>query len=472
MNSNQTSIKIQRHVQQLQMGLAGVPSTHILNFDEVHLTDELGIVDENSEWTRNCIFKRGAKKSRRWTESYKFNTSILFAGTADGKLLPPFVLYKSEKNPGRISPSWQSDFPPPKAYYSSSETGWFDSKDFRFWFQAVVVPWAKRLVGRKIIIGDNKSILSGKKKQTEKVLNLVNEFDVAFYFLPDHCNHVTQPLDISLCHHVKKAWKNTLTKSASLGKRIKREDFPIHLKSIMMTLERIDIEHGFRESGIFPFSSEKAVKIYLQSPTIRPSIPVQQSAIKPPRNLQFYKNLAPNIPRMTSKSSFQSRNVDGFQAQKVTCVRTETVTVKTAYGGISSSSTSQSAGGNEWITLESLEGIPNAVGKWCKYVDNDNSINKGKDVVWEKFNQLNVSDDAPFGMHMSRQNKFKTTMNTTQIPDYNPVFFGKRNSNCIAIPDNHQMQPYKRLCIDSNTGGNALVQHNPSGNDKLVICIC
>lgn len=43
-----------------------------------------------------CVFRRGIKYPERIMNSTKGCVSAMFAGTADGKVLPPYVVYRSE----------------------------------------------------------------------------------------------------------------------------------------------------------------------------------------------------------------------------------------------------------------------------------------------------------------------------------------------------------------------------------------
>lgn len=74
----------------------------------------------------------------------------MFAGTANGTLLPPFVVYKAQ----HLWESWCSGGLD-GARYARSKSGWMDATNFEEWFLKVVVPWARRLEGPKVMIGDN-----------------------------------------------------------------------------------------------------------------------------------------------------------------------------------------------------------------------------------------------------------------------------------------------------------------------------
>ena len=84
--------------------------------------------------------------------SSKSSTSVMLACTSDGRLLPPYVVFKAQF----LYDTW-CEGGPAGARYNRSKSGWFDSRCFEDWLAKIVVPWAKTTPGRKIIIGDNLS---------------------------------------------------------------------------------------------------------------------------------------------------------------------------------------------------------------------------------------------------------------------------------------------------------------------------
>lgn len=74
----------------------------------------------------------------------------MFAGAADGTILPMYVVYKAE----HLWDSWMEGGPE-KTRYNRSISGLFDMTCFEDWFITVIVPYAKTKPGRKILIGDN-----------------------------------------------------------------------------------------------------------------------------------------------------------------------------------------------------------------------------------------------------------------------------------------------------------------------------
>ena len=79
-------------------------------------------------------------------------SSIMMAGTGDGKLLPPYIVYKSIY----LHDIWCNGGPP-GCRFNTSKSGWFDQKCFEDWFESVALRYLKDLPGKKVIIGDNLS---------------------------------------------------------------------------------------------------------------------------------------------------------------------------------------------------------------------------------------------------------------------------------------------------------------------------
>ena len=67
--------------------LDGVAPSHVMNFDETNLSDDPEL--------KNVITKRGTKHPGQAMNSSKLATSLMFAALADGKVLPPYVVYKA-----------------------------------------------------------------------------------------------------------------------------------------------------------------------------------------------------------------------------------------------------------------------------------------------------------------------------------------------------------------------------------------
>lgn len=67
-----------------------------------------------------------------------------------------------------------------------------DATTFKDWFVSSFLPYAKRLEGRKALLGDNLA-----SHFNDNVLNLCEEHNIAFVCLVPHSTHLCQPLDVA-----------------------------------------------------------------------------------------------------------------------------------------------------------------------------------------------------------------------------------------------------------------------------------
>ena len=123
------------YFENLRVTLDGVSASNIINYDETNLTDDPG--------RKKCVYRRGCKYPERVMNSSKASTSILFAGTATGELLYPYVVYKAE----HLHDRW-IEGGPPHVRYNRTRSGWFDNVCFTDWFLSVVVPFCRHLDGK------------------------------------------------------------------------------------------------------------------------------------------------------------------------------------------------------------------------------------------------------------------------------------------------------------------------------------
>jgi hypothetical protein len=67
--------------------LAGIPPSNIVNYDETNMSDNPGRM--------KVICRRKVKYVEKVIHHSKSCTTVMFAATADGTLLPPYVIYKA-----------------------------------------------------------------------------------------------------------------------------------------------------------------------------------------------------------------------------------------------------------------------------------------------------------------------------------------------------------------------------------------
>lgn len=222
-----------------------VPAENILNYDETNLSDDPG--------QEKLIFKRGKKYPERIQNYSKGSISIMFAGTAAGELLPSYVVYKSVN----IWSSWTTGGPR-GTRYNRSKSGWFDAICFDDWFRTIVLPWARKIEGPKVMIGDNLS-----SHFSSDVLELCEKENIRFVCLVPNSTHLSQPLDVAFFGPLKRKWRKILKdwKLHNPGQAtLSKDSFPRLLKQLEECLNHENLVSGFKTCGIYPLNAQELLK--------------------------------------------------------------------------------------------------------------------------------------------------------------------------------------------------------------------
>lgn len=154
------------YFQNLQQSIDGVPPGNIINYDETNFTDDPG--------SQKSV-KRGVRHVERTS---KASTSVMIAAAADGTPLPPYTVYKAK----HLYPGWCEGGIQVSAFNRNSG-GWFDMTMFNDWFNNIVLPYAKRKEGQKVIIGDNLS-----SHVSTDIIRSCEENNISFVLLPPNTN--------------------------------------------------------------------------------------------------------------------------------------------------------------------------------------------------------------------------------------------------------------------------------------------
>lgn len=240
--------EILNYFENLRNTLSGIPASNIINYDETNCSDDPGAI--------KAIFRRGVKYPERILNSTKGCVSIMFSGTADGNCLAPYIVYKAEN----LYNEWVLGGPD-NARYNCTRSGWFDSGMFEDYFKTVVLGWAKNITGPKAMIGDNLS-----SHLSPDIINLCEEHDIRFVFLPPNSTHLTQPLDIAFFGPLKKEWRKILLQYKIENpnqKTLNKKHFPALLKKLMENIDvqnKQNLQSGFRAAGIYPLNPRQVLK--------------------------------------------------------------------------------------------------------------------------------------------------------------------------------------------------------------------
>lgn len=264
----------------LEKSIEGVPPSNIINYDETNLSEDPG--------RSKVIAKKGMKYSERIMNSSKSSTSIMFAVSGDGNILPTYIVYKSTYLYG----PWRNGAPK-GTQFNCSKSGWFDTKCFEDWIITFVIPYLKELDGPKVLIGDNLS-----SHLSCDVIKICDDIGAKFVFLPPNSTHLTQPLDVAFFGPLKQAWK-TILKEWKKGPGRKelcdpKSIFPTLLSKLITALEpnRLsNIMSGFEKCGIIPLNPNKVLCMTPNENTsdesIEDSIQVEDSVLSILKELRY-----------------------------------------------------------------------------------------------------------------------------------------------------------------------------------------
>ncbi len=235
----------ENYFENLSQVITNVPPENILNYDETNLSDDPG--------QEKLIFKRGKKYPERIQNYSKGSISIMFAGTATGELLPSYVVYKA----ANLWNTWTTGGPP-KTRYNRSKSGWFDAICFDDWFRSIILPWARKTEGPKVMIGDNLS-----SHFSSDVLDLCEQKNISFVCLVPNSTHLSQPLDVAFYGPLKRKWRKILKewKLQNTGQAtLPKDAFPRLLKELEESLNVKNLVSGFKTCGIYPLNAQELLR--------------------------------------------------------------------------------------------------------------------------------------------------------------------------------------------------------------------
>ena len=287
---------VNEYFDNLDEELKDIPADNIVNYDETNLSDDPG--------RKKILCKRGTKHAERVLNSSKSATSLMYAVSASGTVLPTYVVYRAK----HLYDTWTTNGPP-GARYNRTLSGWFDANCFHDWLKTVVIPYFQKFDGKKILIGDNLS-----SHLSFQAVKLCREHNIHFVFLPPNSTHLTQPLDVCYFRPLKYAWKDILEKwkrgPGRYETTIPKSTFPSLLKALN---ERVfgnneNAKSGFEATGIFPRDREKVLKHVLSSTGTNDSNDTSVAATVESNFEKFLREL--HFGTSTSSTAGTSSNTD------------------------------------------------------------------------------------------------------------------------------------------------------------------
>lgn len=216
--------------------------------------DETGF--NTDEKAKGCFFRRGVNFTPILNPSGgKAMYTVLFSGSAYGKIMPPFVVYKGKY----LHNGWCTGGPT-GTQYAVSPSGWMEDNVFENWLQDAFVPYKIKEVG------DNQPVvlfMDGHASHlTYTTVNCAKSNNIILICLPPNSSHALQPLDVAYFSPLKKVWRNILRNffRESRLQSIDKAVFPSLLKSLMEKSKAENIHSGFLGAGLFPLDQTKSKK--------------------------------------------------------------------------------------------------------------------------------------------------------------------------------------------------------------------
>lgn len=127
-----TKTTLQLYFNNINDILKDVPPTNIFNYDETNFVDDPG--------KKLVVVRKGTKHPEVVRDTSKTSVSVMFCVSADGKLLPPYTVYKAK----HLYPTWV-DGGLEGAGYNRNDSGWFDMPIFEDWFISCYLPAIRHL---------------------------------------------------------------------------------------------------------------------------------------------------------------------------------------------------------------------------------------------------------------------------------------------------------------------------------------
>ena len=221
--------------------------------------DESGF---NSDPSRvRAIGSKGQALSRVSGGSGRESTTVLACVSADGKYLPPLIIFKGSA----VQARWVLSAAMPGTLYATSKNGWMEEPQFYHWFLNGFVPHVQTI--REIHnLPDQKAVLlyDGHRSHISiRIIEQALEHNIDLIKFPSHLTDKLQPLDRCVFKPVKYTWDRKLVAYGKkrMGKgtgRLPKDKF-VELLSETWQEAMIskNIISGFESTGVYPVNSLK-----------------------------------------------------------------------------------------------------------------------------------------------------------------------------------------------------------------------
>ncbi|CAG4939390.1 unnamed protein product [Parnassius apollo] len=183
--------------------------------------------------------------------SGKENITMLTGASANGKKLPPLIVFKGKF----VWDQWMAelvggdyDF---ELSYAASTKGWMETDIFYNYIEKVLIP----------SLGEERPVLivcDGHSTHVHvRVVELAIRNRITILKLPPYTSHLLQPLDIAVFKSFKSIWNAKLVEwqRRNVGTKMPKKVFAQALADTWRETNPNIIKSGFRKAGIFSFNA-------------------------------------------------------------------------------------------------------------------------------------------------------------------------------------------------------------------------
>lgn len=179
----------------------------------------------------------------------KEQITVMGTFSADGKVVPPMIIFPYKKMPKAIVESVPKDWA-----LGRSDSGWINSEVFFEFISNHFLPYLKSCnIIRPVVL-----FVDGHRSHlTQQVSRLCDENGIILISLFPNATHILQPADVSVFKPLKAGWTAAVRdwKYKNFPKDVTRYTFGLLLEKVFAQYATTTtIQNGFRKTGLYPFN--------------------------------------------------------------------------------------------------------------------------------------------------------------------------------------------------------------------------
>jgi hypothetical protein len=191
-------------------------------------------------------------KPQAVTSPRSTTTTLIGCVNAIGNSLPPYFVFKGKRfNPDLMKGKSAG------AAGTVSDSGWSNAKVFRSYLDDHFLPNVRPFAGndQHILL-----IFDGHASHfTPELITWAKSHNIILFVLPAHTSHLLQPLDVAIFGPFKSFYYTECSNFMrnNIGQTITRYDMcEIACKAYLKSMTPVNVQSGFRKTGIYPLSEE------------------------------------------------------------------------------------------------------------------------------------------------------------------------------------------------------------------------